>query len=277
MPTGHSHSKGTPAGDAERAILTRRKADAAAVPAQDVGLSKILINESTLMTTFQGTFEWAPPELINGGECSEKADIYSFGVILWEICTAERPFRKQFRPPRRAALFLSNRCLHACLLLSTFLNSFLLGAQRAEQPFGKHMIYGAGMGCSIQCNNAISQVGMRHRVLLTVTPGLLRWEESAGVTHVHACMHALCAGCRRSAQWRSAASSGSASAQTQTAGQAARRRSMCCSSRPRWRGPHRAAAPTSQHMPGAAPADASPSLHLQFPGGGQFLLLCWHL
>ena len=72
------------------------------VCAQDVGLSKILVNESTMMTSFQGTFEWAPPELINGGECSEKADIYSFGVILWEIVTAERPFRKQFRPPRHA-------------------------------------------------------------------------------------------------------------------------------------------------------------------------------
>ena len=67
---------------------------------QDVGLSKILVNESTMMTSFQGTFEWAPPELINGGECSEKADIYSFGVILWEIVTAERPYRKQFRAAR---------------------------------------------------------------------------------------------------------------------------------------------------------------------------------
>lgn len=68
---------------------------------QDVGLSKILVNESTMMTSFQGTFEWAPPELINGGECSEKADIYSFGVILWEIVTAERPYRKQFRAARQ--------------------------------------------------------------------------------------------------------------------------------------------------------------------------------
>ena len=73
---------------------------------QDVGLSKILVNESTMMTSFQGTFEWAPPELINGGECSEKADIYSLGVILWEIVTAERPYRKQFRAARCvAALF----------------------------------------------------------------------------------------------------------------------------------------------------------------------------
>ena len=59
-----------------------------------------------MMTSFQGTFEWAPPELINGGECSEKADIYSFGVILWEIVTAERPYRKQFRAARCVAALL---------------------------------------------------------------------------------------------------------------------------------------------------------------------------
>lgn len=86
------------------------------VPLQDVGLSKILVNESTMMTSFQGTFEWAPPELINGGECSEKADIYSIGVILWEIVTAERPYRKQFRAarygklPRIAIALCTKRC-----------------------------------------------------------------------------------------------------------------------------------------------------------------------
>jgi len=78
---------------------------------QDVGLSKILVNESTMMTSFQGTFEWAPPELINGGECSEKADIYSFGVILWEIVTAERPYRKQFRAARYIPGLLCGPCL----------------------------------------------------------------------------------------------------------------------------------------------------------------------
>ena len=50
---------------------------------QDVGLSRILTSDRTQMTSFQGTFEWAPPELINGGECSPAADCYSFGVVLW--------------------------------------------------------------------------------------------------------------------------------------------------------------------------------------------------
>ena len=50
---------------------------------QDVGLSRILTSDRTQMSSFQGTFEWAPPELINGGQCSAAADCYSFGVVLW--------------------------------------------------------------------------------------------------------------------------------------------------------------------------------------------------
>lgn len=33
------------------------------------------------------------PELISGGKCTEKADIFSFGVVLYEILTAEHPRR----------------------------------------------------------------------------------------------------------------------------------------------------------------------------------------
>ena len=36
--------------------------------------------------------DWPPPagmapEVITGGRCSEKVDLYSIGVLLWEICT----------------------------------------------------------------------------------------------------------------------------------------------------------------------------------------------
>lgn len=47
-----------------------------------------------------GTFAWAAPELLMGGRCSEKVDIYSFGVVLWELATAERPQRGQLRELR---------------------------------------------------------------------------------------------------------------------------------------------------------------------------------
>ena len=50
-----------------------------------------------------GTFAWAAPELLLGRRCTEKVDIYSFGVVLWEIVTGERPMRGQTRALRWAA------------------------------------------------------------------------------------------------------------------------------------------------------------------------------
>ena len=34
---------------------------------------------------------WQPPSLCAAGHVSEKADVFSFGVVLWEIVTLERP------------------------------------------------------------------------------------------------------------------------------------------------------------------------------------------
>ena len=34
-----------------------------------------------------GTFAWSAPEVLLGTRTSEKADIFSYGVILWEIVT----------------------------------------------------------------------------------------------------------------------------------------------------------------------------------------------
>lgn len=50
-----------------------------------------------------GTFAWAAPELLMGGRCSDKVDMYSFGVVLWELATCERPQRGQLRDVRCAA------------------------------------------------------------------------------------------------------------------------------------------------------------------------------
>ena len=43
------------------------------------------------------TFHRSAPELLLGRNCTTKADMYSFGVVLWEIVTGELPVRGQMR------------------------------------------------------------------------------------------------------------------------------------------------------------------------------------
>jgi uncharacterized surface protein with fasciclin (FAS1) repeats len=40
-----------------------------------------------------GTLAWSAPELILGDRCTDKVDMYSFGIVLWEIATGEIPRR----------------------------------------------------------------------------------------------------------------------------------------------------------------------------------------
>jgi hypothetical protein len=65
----------------------------------DVGLAKILTRDATHVS-MEGTFDWAAPEVLAGQGVSESADIYSLGVVLWEIVTGERPHMRQMRAVR---------------------------------------------------------------------------------------------------------------------------------------------------------------------------------
>ena len=49
------------------------------------------------MQTMGGTWAWAAPEVILGRRSSTPADIYSFGVVLWELVTGESPVRGNAR------------------------------------------------------------------------------------------------------------------------------------------------------------------------------------
>ena len=57
----------------------------------DFGWTRMLAEK---MTGSVGTFQWMAPEVIKGNTYTEKADIYSYGIILWEIAAREPPYKK---------------------------------------------------------------------------------------------------------------------------------------------------------------------------------------
>ncbi|KAG5517056.1 hypothetical protein RHGRI_037715 [Rhododendron griersonianum] len=58
----------------------------------DFGLSRVLTNTPMRDGSSAGTPEWMAPELIRNEPFTEKCDIFSLGVIIWELCTLNRPW-----------------------------------------------------------------------------------------------------------------------------------------------------------------------------------------
>ena len=73
----------------------------------DFGIAKIIhggtFEESELTHAGQmiGTFDYMPPEQMVGGECTGQSDIFTLGVVLYEMITGERPFGM---PPSAASM-----------------------------------------------------------------------------------------------------------------------------------------------------------------------------
>jgi len=67
--------------------------DTLSVKVTDFGISRFKANTaSEIMTGQAGTYHWMAPEVINSEFYSEKADVYSYAIILWEIYTRGVPY-----------------------------------------------------------------------------------------------------------------------------------------------------------------------------------------
>ncbi|CAM6104363.1 unnamed protein product [Calypogeia fissa] len=58
----------------------------------DFGLSRMKHNTFLSSKSTAGTPEWMAPEMLRNEPSNEKCDVYSFGVILWELATLQQPW-----------------------------------------------------------------------------------------------------------------------------------------------------------------------------------------
>ena len=57
----------------------------------DFGLSRVC-DDAQINTKTYGTVTHMPPELLLDGRLSKSADVYAYGVLLFELFTADRPW-----------------------------------------------------------------------------------------------------------------------------------------------------------------------------------------
>jgi len=95
----------------------------------DFGFGKVFKAGKSFTGRAKGSPLWMAPEVMMGGETDERRDVYSFGIILWQLLSGESPFQAFFdynkfkraicvdgvRPeiPRNASPLLSS-LMHAC-------------------------------------------------------------------------------------------------------------------------------------------------------------------
>lgn len=51
-------------------------------------------DKSTYMTNNKGSAAWMAPEVFEGSQYTEKCDVYSWGIILWEVLSRRKPFQE---------------------------------------------------------------------------------------------------------------------------------------------------------------------------------------
>jgi serine/threonine protein kinase len=57
----------------------------------DFGVAR-LIDKDSVMTAETGTYRWMAPEVIEHRAYDSKADLFSFGIVVWELLTGKVPY-----------------------------------------------------------------------------------------------------------------------------------------------------------------------------------------
>ncbi|KAF7810750.1 serine/threonine-protein kinase STY46-like isoform X1 [Senna tora] len=71
------------------------------VKVADFGVARVK-DQSGVMTAETGTYRWMAPEVIEHKPYDQKADVFSFGVVLWELLTGKLPY--EYLTPLQAAI-----------------------------------------------------------------------------------------------------------------------------------------------------------------------------
>lgn len=62
------------------------------VKVADFGLSRLKLETFLTTKTGKGTPQWMAPEVLRSEPSNEKSDVYSYGVVLWELITQKVPW-----------------------------------------------------------------------------------------------------------------------------------------------------------------------------------------
>jgi len=71
------------------------------VKVADFGVARVKV-QSGVMTAETGTYRWMAPEVIEHKPYDHKADVFSFGIMLWELLTGKVPY--EYLTPLQAAV-----------------------------------------------------------------------------------------------------------------------------------------------------------------------------
>jgi serine/threonine protein kinase len=71
------------------------------VKVADFGVARVKA-QSGVMTAETGTYRWMAPEVIEHKPYDHKADVFSFGILLWELLTGKIPY--EYLTPLQAAV-----------------------------------------------------------------------------------------------------------------------------------------------------------------------------